>query len=150
MIDRRPVVRAWSQAFAMSLLLSAVPCAGCGKGKVHEPVYPVHGQVLFEGRPVAWAFVVLHPVNSAGETPVHPHAYGTTDGTFELTSFTSGDGAPAGEYAVTVQLRQPPLKDDDPPARNLLPSRYASPDTSGLRVQIVEGSNELEPLRLKR
>src|SRR5262245_40133458 len=79
-------------ANAFTLLLIA---AGCNSGK---PV-KVEGLVTLEGKPVEGATVTFNPQSDQGHI-----AAGRTgsDGTFRLTTFTSGDGALAGDYQVTI------------------------------------------------
>ena len=131
---------------AMSLI-----CSSCGKqdtGRVQ--VYPVHGKVLLEGKPVPHAFLVFHPVDTSSREPIHPRAQSKPDGTFAPSSYDSEDGAPAGDYVVTVERHRPPTNDDPNQGPNLLPGRYASVKTSKLKVRVVAGSNELEPFRIQR
>jgi len=74
--------------------------AGCrGPAPPHVAVYPVEGRLLVSGVPAADAHITFHPLDGHG-VPV----IGRTgrDGSFTLTTFTPGDGAPAGEYSVTV------------------------------------------------
>ena len=47
------------------LLLGIVFLVGCS-GETREPVYSVHGQVLWEGQPLAGALVVLHRLDKQG------------------------------------------------------------------------------------
>ncbi len=70
------------------------------------------------------------------------------DGTFAVGTYGKDDGAPAGEYRVTVQCFNK-VRGQDMPA-NVLPARYAAPDTSGLTVRIQEGDNQLSPIQLTR
>jgi hypothetical protein len=76
-----------------------------------------------------------------------PHGVVGADGTFHLGTFAVDDGAPAGDYAVTVIWETQPASRDEE-ALNLLPRRYASPATSGLRARVVEGETKLDPFRL--
>ena len=90
----------------------------------------------------------------ARQVPLYPLRHkpgGTSDaqGEFVLTTYTQDDGAPAGEYAVTVVWRRPWTDAAGKPGPNLLPERYSKPDTSELRVRVKEGVNELT-LELKK
>ena len=73
---------------------------------------------------------------------------------FTLSTYGPRDGAPAGEYLVTVewwQARPTKARDgDDSPPINRLPARYASAQASRLRVQVAEGTNELQPFQLSK
>jgi len=135
-------------AAAFLLFTTALCCSSCGKAKSEKPVFLVHGQLLYEGRPLPRAFIVFHPVGEPDPKAIRPTGYAQDDGTFTLTTYAAKDGAPAGEYAITVECRVPPIDDNGNPGRNVLPRRYGDPKTSGLHVQLVEGPNELEPLVL--
>jgi hypothetical protein len=136
-----------------ALLLTS---AGCGS-KVPDrlPVFPTTGQVKIQGQSASGAFVVLHPHGMPGKGPdgvvVRPHGVVHSDGTFELTSYETGDGAPAGEYSVTLELRKVVKypSGDSGPGPNLVPKKFTKPETSTIIVQIAHGRNELKPIVLK-
>jgi hypothetical protein len=119
---------------------------GCGSNEDAAPgrPIPVKGKVLLEGKPVSGAIVVFHPQDGADPKAPRPQARTGSDGTFTLSTFKPHDGALAGRYAVTV------LWQDGEEGTNLLPARYASPKTSGLRAEIKEGTTELPPFPLQR
>jgi hypothetical protein len=124
--------------------------AGCARDE-GPPCYPVRGTILYEGKPVPNAFVVLHPAAREGRDGAWPSAVANARGEFTLTSRKARDGAPAGEYVATVEWR--PLvqrKGEYEPGPNRLPTRYSKPETSGLRIQVAAGDNELPPLTLKK
>jgi hypothetical protein len=133
-------------------LLALLPLCGvaCAHDDGRPPVYPAHGQVLWEGKPLPGALVLLHPQNQPELAKLRPIAYTAADGTFEFTTFEKGDGAPAGEYTVTVEWRRPAREEDELPPANSLPHRYSQPDSTPLRLQINQGTNELPALELKR
>src|SRR5438309_11518461 len=103
--------------------------AGCGDAAPpRAPVHPVTGKVLVNGRPAEKAMVVFHPLGTADPRALKPLGTVGADGTYRLTSYLTGDGAPEGEYAVTVVWPGgPPPKapDDLPPDRPQ--GRYADP-----------------------
>ena len=124
--------------------------AGCARDE-GPPCYPVRGTILYEGKPVPHAFVVLHPATTEGRNGSRPSAMANAKGEFTLTSRKVHDGAPAGEYVATVQWR--PLvkrKGEYEPGPNRRPTRYSKPETSGLRIQVTAGDNELPQLTLKK
>jgi hypothetical protein len=145
---------------SLVVLLAALVCCSCSKkGK---PLYPVRGKVFFEGKPAIKALVIFHPLDDPDPNALRPRAEVKEDGSFEVFSYTAGDGAPAGKYAVTVIGRTKPLKSPKPGAqpkkrkgkvkpvtRIPLPARYADLKTSGLRVEVHEGENDLKPFELK-
>ena len=110
------------------------------------PVHPAQGKATFDGKPMANATVFLHPTGVKNPDYPRPRGLVREDGTFTLGTYTKDDGAPAGEYAVTVQwLRKLPGR--DLPA-SVLPPRYAKPETSGLVVRIEAGDNNLPAIKL--
>lgn len=119
--------------------------AGCGEST--PTVYPVGGQVIYRKKPLAEAVVTFHPKDATGRL-----LSATTDaeGRFRLTTTVTNDGAPAGEYGVSVALREKRKDGDDEVrnGRNLLPPRYADPKTSGLTATVKPGENTLHPFVL--
>ena len=127
---------------------------GCGGG-TPVPVHPVRGQVLFEGQPVPSALVVLHPVSPAAKDVPPPRAKVENDGSFTVGTFNAQDGAPAGDYIVTVAWWQTNAKgnggrQDDAPPSNRLPPRYSQASTSNLRAHVEAGDNQLPVIRLTK
>jgi hypothetical protein len=108
-----------------------------------KPTYPVQGRVFFEGTPAANAQVVFHLISADGKSFTRSgDALVEPDGLFSLSTYTPNDGAPAGEYAVTVTLREPPWDEVGRPGPNRLPAKYANPRTSPLRARVQDGKNE--------
>jgi hypothetical protein len=128
----------------------ALLAVGCGGGR--KPVYPVEGQVFVDGKAAARAVVTFHPVGDTGTTAVLPVGHADETGKFTLTSYRENDGAPEGEYDVTVTWHlatRTPGRSEDYVPKNYLPARYASPETAKLRVTVSrDGPNTLEPFQL--
>src|SRR5262249_19416603 len=122
----------------------------CQQKKRYEavPLYPVRGKVLFKGQPAARAEVRFHPVTPSEKGNLYPAAKVETDGSFALTTYENKDGAPPGEYTVTIRWDEPSTKDEaTPPDR--LKGRYSDPKKSPWRIQVREGANDLEPFHIK-
>src|SRR5262249_28100061 len=146
-MDLIPQPRPLRQVALLLLALVAMPAVSCSSGE-RTRLYPVRGQVLYKDRPVVRAMVVLHPLEEQPAGSSKPIAYTDAEGRFSVTTNRPGDGAPAGEYAVTVELREKtPTGVEKVRGRNLLPARYSKPESSGLRCSVREGQNEL-PLNL--
>jgi len=82
-----------------------------------------------------------------------PRAVVEADGSFSITTYTAKDGAPAGDYAVSITWRRKIVKHQSgnrPPKKiaTNFPERYQDPKTSGLVVHVQEDSNELRPFQL--
>jgi hypothetical protein len=132
----------------LALLGLVVMLASCGPRSVRVPVYRAHGQVYFQGKPASHAFVALHPRDHTHAAVPHPTAYTDAEGRFTLSTYAPQDGAPAGEYAVTIVWWAPraikdPQEGDDLTLLNRLPPRYGDPKSSGLQARITQDTNEL-------
>jgi hypothetical protein len=135
---------------SMGLVLALAGCSKHDHQVDRKPVFPVRGKLLVNDQPAAGAMVVLHPLN-APQLTERPRANVAPDGTFELTTYDGKDGAPAGEYAVTVEWRWPVDRGNGPvPGPNQLPPDYSLPGKSGLQVRVAEGPNELQPITIRR
>ena len=122
---------------------------GCS-GDVGPRCFPVKGQVLYQNQPLVEAMLVFHPVTAPAQAFPQPIAHTDASGRFELTTLMTGDGAPLGEYAITIELREPrqvgeEIVRDGP---NLLPPQYASPQSTPLRYKVIAGANEVPALAL--
>jgi hypothetical protein len=148
-----------------ALLLLAIPA--CAPTEFHHPVYPAGGTVSYQGKPVEDAVVVFHPEDPAtialprgeqGPEIANPTTRTDADGAFALSTYYTHDGAPAGDYRVTViwapqalaaQPGPPPEGDEEvAPTRvytrpkDKLLGKYADPKTSTLRASITpDGPN---------
>lgn len=130
-------------------LLAALLGTSCGTKRAHKPLYPVRGQVLYEGRPANRALVVLHPLSDPSPETGRPRGQVGEDGSFTLSTYGTKDGAPAGDYRVTVELWLSSGKGDEGPTSRL-PAKYAKPEKSGLTATVDAGPTELKPFQLKR
>ncbi|MCI0378070.1 MAG: protein kinase [Gemmataceae bacterium] len=109
----------------------------CNREPARKPVYPARGQAFLEGAPIPGAHIVFTPSKGG----VRADAVVAADGSFALTTYNAGDGAVAGDYVITVTLREPNGAGELGP--NLLPAMYALPATSPLRWTIAAQKNEL-------
>jgi hypothetical protein len=134
------------------LALSLFVAAGCGSsGEDRTPVFPVKGKVTVGGKVPERAQVVFHPLADAGPNTPRPTATVGPDGTFTLSTYTEGDGAPAGDYTVTIVWPESAsaIGGDADTGGDRLGGRYANPKSSGLKAKVAEGQNDLPPFVLK-
>lgn len=132
---------------ASLVMLSAI---GCGETSTDIPVHPARGTATYRNKPLAGAIVSLHPKGEVAAADARPSATVQPDGTFELTTFRSGDGAPEGEYVATLHWFRPVNQNGEVrPGPNVLPKKYASAVSSDIQVRIEAGSNELPPIQLR-
>ena len=133
--------------------LAAIACLvaliGCGEAKPERvAVHPAKGLITFKGQAIPGALVGLHPKNKIENVPT-PRANVGRDGTFTVSTFDGGDGAPEGEYVLTVQWYKPVKNGADVVAGpNVIPRKYSSPATSDRIIKIAAGENSLEPIKL--
>src|SRR3954469_7473388 len=140
----------------ISSAMFLVTANGCSKSKDLNrlPVFPVNGRLSVKGQVPSGAFVVLHPKKGTATAPngevVRPRAVVNPDGSFALGSYDSTDGAPSGEYAVTVEWRRIVKSPEGSPVLgpNVVPPKYARPQSSPLAIKVAEKSNELDPIPL--
>ena len=128
--------------------------AGCGDGR--PPAVPAGGKVTYKKTtPPVGALVVFHAADPALEKAMHGKPVGTVgeDGKFKLTTYADGDGAPAGDYGVTIDWRRP-AKDGkfafgDSGGGNgsgpALQPKYGNPQSPAFKVTVKPGGpNEFE------
>ena len=94
-----------SKRNSLAVLLSVIVAVGCGESG-RMKVYPVSGRMLVKGKPAVGAQVSFYATDKTliAEDAPFPRAIVEEDGTFRLTSYDPADGAPAGNYSVTVSL----------------------------------------------
>lgn len=136
-------LRSWSGVSGFTLMW----CAACSTPPPPDPdkkaTFAVSGKVLLAGQPLPGVTVVFHPSDDAGAKATR--AYGKTDasGSFKLSTYVAGDGAPAGRYSVTVH--------GDPDADIVVvPERYARTTSSGLQVEVKQQTNDMPAFQLRR
>ncbi|HEY2840409.1 MAG TPA: hypothetical protein VGJ26_14730, partial [Pirellulales bacterium] len=129
----------------------AFACVGCGKsGPPRKTVYPVSGQVLVDGKPAEQAVVYLHPVKKV-ENLGRPFGTVKADGSFQIGTYLSNDGAPAGEYAVTVVWQKNMIVEgEERSGPDQLGDRYSNPSQPIAKITVIEGENILKPIQLKK
>ena len=121
----------------------------CRDDNARKTTFAVTGKVTLDGKPAEHATVVLHPVGESGPDVVKPRGTVKTDGTFTLTTYAGDDGAPAGDYRVTVELWLAGPRADEPPS-NRLSVKLAKPETSQLTAKVAAAPTNLETIALKR
>jgi hypothetical protein len=115
-----------------------------------KPCHPVRGTLHIDGVPAVNATIVFHLEEPAPKKPTRAgDAWVESDGSFVLSTYAAGDGAPAGKYIVTVVPDGGYGKKEKLPAGLEIPAVYRKPDTSPLRVEVKSGNNEFA-LELKR
>jgi hypothetical protein len=141
----------WLLALVVLALLASA-CGDSGKMKV----YPVSGKVLYRGEPAAGAEVIFYKKSGdQAVATVQPAGRVQDDGSFRVTTFTDGDGAPAGEYGIGIVWRRPVDAKGNPVRKSggLYPDFfgefYASSVNPQFHTEVKPGTNELPTFELK-
>jgi hypothetical protein len=135
---------------ALLVLLWVAAASSCSHER-RPALNPVRGTVMVQNKPAEKAVVVLRPVSNGPLKGPLPHAEVGPDGSFRISTYKDADGAPEGEYIVTItwpESRKDPTTGDDI-SEDRLQGRYADASTSQLRVTIKPGENELTPFRIE-
>ncbi|MCZ2341595.1 MAG: transthyretin-like family protein [Bacteroidales bacterium] len=132
------------------VLLLALSVVSCG-GPARVEVFPTEGKLLLHGKPVGNVTVFFIPVDNTNPDAVRAYATTKPDGSFSLTTFDAYDGAPAGEYIVTLLYE--PLTSALTRAKSkpvVIDKKFANPATSPLRATVAKSpKNVLEPIDAK-
>jgi hypothetical protein len=109
-----------------------------------KPAQPVRGQVVIDGCPVPGATVVFHLVDPDGKKPKRAgDALTEADGSFQLSTYQANDGAPTGDYLVTIDMYKHPFEPSEGrPANSPVPEKYWKAETTPLKVEVKPGQNE--------
>jgi hypothetical protein len=124
----------------MLVCAAIMSLAGCG-GPYDATAY---GVVSLDGQVVPRGTVAYHPVGGG------PAAYARIedDGSY-LVRTGREEGLPSGEYEVTVTANEPAAMQQTahggppPPGKAITPPWYRTRNTSGLKVAVQPGNNEL-------
>jgi hypothetical protein len=130
-----------SRSFSVLMVLAAFAVAtlgGCNRG---PKMYPVTGQVLSSGKPVAGASVLFYREKAA-----RPPA-GTTNASGEFQFL-----APAGDYTAVITACESlspqagmGVTDEDPnKVRWTVPQKYSRADESDLKVTVKSSDNQFK------
>lgn len=149
-------------ASAALLIAAALLLPGCGEEVVEGriEVIPVQGQLLVKGQPAPGARVTLHPVDGpVAEAGLYPYGIVDESGAFSVTTYQQGDGAPPGEYRVSVVWPDANYQARNARERDMISSgaqlpdklrgRYADPQRTGLTATITPDTTELPAINLK-
>lgn len=145
-ISRQNIIKIAFVAMAATIF----GASGCSKGKTPwEQTYPAKGIVKYKGKPIANAELAFLPTDAEAPDAVRPKAKTAADGKFEVWTYQSGDGIPAGTYKVTIVHNEVAVSKGTIVAKpNSLPAKYARFDTTDLSVPITAGENELPAFEL--
>lgn len=140
------------------LVLILAPSSGCGRRESEqqrlERLVPnavgtskVTGNVTVDGEPVKDLWVTLHPKDAS--VKLRPRGQTDAKGNFKISTYTGGDGAPDGEYDITIAWLTYIKRDSDWGGPDKLKNQYNDPKTTPFHVTIEGEPVELDPFELK-
>jgi hypothetical protein len=153
-----------SSRVSFGLLWICLTAVGCGGGD-RVAVYPVRGQVLFDGKPMAGGGSISFVPMAAqkGKT-----AGGTIekDGTYKMSTYGDGDGAMAGQFRVVINqsVWDEPANDGNSdetpgaapkpvetvPPEGRIPAIYSDLQNSPLTIEVLPGDVNEAEIKLER
>lgn len=161
MFSQHIFIRCFVLGFAASLAASIV---GCGSADGLGRRYSVYGTVTYKGEPVEKGVINFMPDDAKGRA-----AFSLIEnGSYTLSTNGDRDGALSGKYKVTVVSKQVDMAKAEQlfkekakgkmensiipkdfmikatkSAKNLVPARYSTPETSKLTAEVKEQSNSI-------
>ena len=141
------------------LALASTILVGCGS---EEPQATVQGTLRLKGKPLDNCLVTFLPENRQQEDR-GPHSSGLTDGqgNYRLRTDNQEEGSAVGPHRVTVQdlsvstgvrrldhgtvdAEQTDRSPPRPPQRSRVPSKYTSPATTPLLLEVRPGEQTID------
>lgn len=143
------VRRTGRRALWSALLAATLLPIGCG-GESRIAVHPVQGRIVDGGQPLVGAMVVFHPTDVT-LAELSPRGTTDADGRFVLTTFDTADGAPAGDYVITV-LKFETVEGPNgiEPGPNVLDRSLADRTASPFRFTVAPGPNTVPDYEVRR
>ena len=131
-------------------------CAEESSFKATVPVFPASGKILHLGKPLAGVILIFHSTDV--NQKIKSQATTDNDGKFVATTFKTADGAPEGDYTITLVVpnnESDSTREDAATERQirkegpvLFPSKYQNPATSPLKVKVTKNQPDLGILEI--
>jgi hypothetical protein len=99
------------------------------------------------GEPAKGVVLTFYHDGDWGKYSIVPQGWTDDSGRFEMATYGAKDGAPVGDYAVTAEWPAYIRAKEWGPDK--LGGKYAKKESSGLKVHVEKGKNELPPIELK-
>jgi hypothetical protein len=118
--------------------------AGCDRHQ--EATYGVSGTIMDAGgNPAVGAVVVFRSLAVGSTDAVRPSAVVDEHGAYRLTTYRAGDGAPPGDYAITVIWPSPRRTPFDAGGGDRLHGELARVTETSPRMTVVRQPNQTAP-----
>jgi hypothetical protein len=137
-------LRVFIRLFPVVVLIAVA--TSCGEeGPYQKETIPVSGRIVVDGKPPGSTIQILAH-EKGGMDKEHPTVtQGTAaeDGTFSMTTYTTGDGMPPGEYVLTFtwqEFRPFSMSYGGP---DKLKGRYSDPKKSEITLTVQSGDDPI-------
>ena len=131
------------------LAVSSILILSCSSG-VEEPftktTVPVIGKVTVDGQEPGGS-IQIKCFNKGETDQEHPTVSGgftKKDGSFELSTYTTGDGLPVGDYTLTFVWKKLDLMTRSYGGPDKLKKRYDDPKKSKIEVSVKESEAPID------
>jgi hypothetical protein len=122
-------------------VLGVVAVSGCWASGQKETA-PVRGTVTLDGKAFTQGGMILFQPESSAKMAT---GLIQSDGSFVLTTYSSGDGATIGKHSAAITPAQKIVRDTDVESASgpisPIPEKYHSPAGSGLAYEVKSGES---------
>lgn len=133
--------------FCLSLVL-----VGCGgdNGPPRKQTFKVTGKVTVDGAAPSFPIqITCHSLSGTDpQMPTASECQTNPDGTFEIATYQSGDGVPAGDYVLTFASRDINMMTRTYSGPDKLNNRYSDPQKSEFKFSVKDKPVDLGEIQL--
>lgn len=127
---------------------------GCGtRTPTAMKTYPVSGQIKINGKIPSRAeirFKPAKPLEDPLKRSIEPYAIVKEDGSFRVSTYGDADGAPAGDYAVTVVWPKVTVEGgEETYGSDQLGNKFSDPRKPVTNIKVIEGDNVIPEIAIK-
>lgn len=141
----QPFLTAERRIILAACAILAILAGGCGRDYGYQTA-PVSGVVTVDGKPLEEGTVMFFPTEGKMAS-----GFIGEGGKYSLSTYEPNDGAIVGECRISVQVITGAGEANEmkTPPPSPVPSRYGTPETSGLSCTVKAGETNDVPLELK-
>jgi hypothetical protein len=141
--------RSLSIVILATLALTAFGCGSSARPWESRPIFLVEGRVLVQGKAAEGVEVTFQPIDSTQKS--RPRGVTDHEGMYRLRTNRDDDGAPAGEYVVTLywpKWSDSKVKDEPRAPPDRLGRRFLFPTESSFRARVEERATVVPPIAI--
>jgi hypothetical protein len=133
------------------LIAAFFPSCSSEEPPYRKPTFPVIGKVTIDGAvPSSAVQVHFYPAGAVDtEHPTFSQTETKEDGSFEISTYESGDGVPVGDYVLTFIWQEFSMLNRTYTGPDKLGKRYSDPKTSEIKVSVKESEEPTDMGEIK-